>query len=407
MASTLALGDSGYQLLDLDGEPSSNARVSSRTRRDVDQAVVTARGALDDFSIGGNEGAQSVSVSGLTTNLFASLGQGSDTLSLRGTAESAQILLDDSPERAGYVPSLSGNDQFTASSLTGNSYVWAGGGDDTIRVTGSADGALFDLGDGNDVLRVSGSSAGLNVAAGAGDDSLQFNGGVGSADGSTSRIDAGAGNDTVVINGGVVNTDVFLGLGNDSLVVRGGGEAFGVDADVGSDTIALSGDFTDAYLGLGGGDRVRVDGSFSGSVESTSSADTLVFGSYSNVSSSVFAMGDGNDSLVFGAVLADTLIDLGAGDDTIVFGAYSAMLETTLDLSGGGADQIYLATDLARDDFGYQNLDKFVITGADDNDVLWVGSSTLSKYGYNSGEGVWTQRDIATGATLDDTLHFG
>ena len=402
MASTLALGSSGYALLEMDGETASNAaRVSARSRRSVDQAVVTGRGTLDDLGVGGDGGSQNVSIRGVTTDLIASLGGGSDTLSLRGDAENAQIFLDETS-----AGSAGGSDQFTASSLSGDSYVWAGGGDDTIRVTGSSDGALFDLGDGDDVLSVSGSSANLNVAAGAGDDSLQFNGGVGDAAGSTSRIDAGAGNDTVVLNGGVANTDIFLGAGNDSLVVRGGGEAFGVDASQGADTISLSGDFTYTYLGLGGGDRVSVDGLFSGSVESNASGDTLVFGSFSDVSESVFAMGGGNDSLVFGAAVNDTLIDLGAGDDTIVFGKYTSMSYTEVDLSGGGADQIYLATDMTSDEFGYLNLENFVITGASEDDVLWVGSSILTKYGYDGG-GDWTQRDIASGSSSGDTLNFG
>jgi hypothetical protein len=283
MASTLALGSSGYALLDKEEAPSNAAKVSFRSRRNVGQAVVTPRGSLEDFGIGGDAevlaGSQKVSVRGGTDWLTASLGAGSDTLSLSGEATNAHIYLDDTPEKPlGYEPpsdASDGSDRLTASSLR-DSYVWAGGGGDTIRMTGSADDTLFDLGSGGDVLSVSGNSKALNVAAGAGNDSLQFNGGLGGTTlsggtddlpGANSRIDAGAGDDTVVINGGVLNTHVFLGDGNDSLVVRGGGDALGVDASQGSDTISLSGDFNDTYLGLGGGDRVSVDGDFSGSVE--------------------------------------------------------------------------------------------------------------------------------------------
>jgi hypothetical protein len=411
MASTLALGSSGYDLLEAD----SNAKVSARVRRGVDQAVVRAKsGVLDGFGIGGDVDRQNVSLRAETTDLRASLGGGSDSLSLGGGAENALILLDDAPDDrpADYQASDDGNDQLTATSFSSvgdfQSYVWAGGGDDTIRVTGSADGTLFDLGDDDDVLNVSGSSANLNVAAGAGDDSLQFNGGVGASVGSTSRIDAGAGSDTVVLNGGVENTDIFLGAGDDSLVVRGGGKAFGVDASQGADTISLSGDFTKTYLGLGGGDRVSVDGLFSGSVESNSSGDTLVFGSYSTVENSIFAMGGGNDSLVFGSTVDDSFIGLGAGDDTVVFGKWAQAWRTEVDLSGGGEDHIYLGFDLASDgNGGFENFENFVITGAEDDDVLWVGSSTLERYGYSTTGGGWIATDQESTSTFNPNILSG
>jgi hypothetical protein len=135
------------------------------------------------------------------------------------------------------------------------------------------------------------------------------------------------------------------------------------------------------------------------------SADTLVFGSSSDVSDSFFAMGGGTDSLVFGADVSNTFIDLGLGNDTIVFGQNSSMFNedtsTVVDLSKGGADHIYLATD-------FEWLENFVITGASDDDVLWVGSSTLTRYGYATSDG-WTERHFETGLEkgTGNTLNLG
>lgn len=436
-ASTLALGSTGYTLLEVDdadvtsaegGTAPGGLRVTSRGRGSNYSTDVRARRSSDtiDFlGIGSTEAtdqsSSNVSISAFTTELQAALGDNDDTLRLNRDADGATILMD---QVEGGAVVGTGEDMLLASGDLTNSYVATGGGDDTVRITGAADGTVFELGDGRDSLIVSGASTDVQVSAGDDDDFIQFRGQL-----DYSAIDAGSGDDTVILAAGMYGTidqeitdaSVSLGDGNDSLIVRAFSEGLTVSADdaltpsSGRDTIDFDGSNYGSKVWLGGGDRLTIEGDFlEGRIGSSSSAgtgDTVVFGASSYVSnydgsydSLAAELGAGNDSVVFSGVFDTANVDVGAGADTIVFGANSEFIYGDLNL-GGGADQVYFRTAYSGDATSDLDLDgrfeSFRITGASDDDILYVGSGSYTAFYYDTAQGYWETQDGT------DTLRFG
>jgi hypothetical protein len=120
----------------------------------------------------------------------------------------------------------------------------------------------------------------------------------------------------------------------------------------------------------------------------------LVFGAGSSVTNTSFALGAGNDSLVFGNTVfgdssSSSLISLGGGNNTLTFGSTSYVGNYNIDLASGLADTISFVGGLS----SYSNV---VITGADSSDVLYVGSTQYSYVADNT----WQQINGT------DTLQF-
>ena len=97
---------------------------------------------------------------------------------------------------------------------------------------------------------------------------------------------------------------------------------------------------------------------------------------------SSFEMGQGDDSLVFGGSVRNAEVSLGLGADSVEY--LGNILGSNLNLGGEGsmpdgqADTIMIAGD--------SSITGLVITGADENDTLFIGSS---EYTYNTSDNRW------------------
>jgi len=408
MAKTLSLGQAGYQLLEADSpSPVLGSTVTTAMRGTTASRIFdvrnTVKGAtIDNLSIGTDytgtytaATTSTVNVYDPTAGLQANLGDGRDTLNLFGNADAASIEMD-----ATDASGNGGADLLNAQKAFTNSSVTTGLGNDTIRVGGVADGSSFYMGAGNDSLYVAGASQGVYADGGAGSDFITFVG---------SQTDAlafgGEDNDSITFTGGLTGTNSGLsafelgsagidaGAGNDTIVfgTTSSSSYFFVSTGDGVDVLQLNGFVSNAGIWLGGDNPTATAGrdsvsfggtSFSGSsiASNNTLGDTVVFGASSAVDTSTFTMGSGSDSLVFGGGFNSSAIDLGLGADTLTFGTNSFVGSSIFNLGNdGSADVIsFLGGSAAYTDI--------TITGADENDVLYIGSI---QYGYVASTDSW------------------
>lgn len=418
-AQTLSIGQAGYTLDPATpSEPGTSITAASRgttASRIFDVRSAAGQGpVIENLGIGANNGAAYTAVQTSTVNAYdatsglqANLGDGRDTLNLFAAADGASIELD-----ATQVSPGGGNDLLNAQSDFINSSVAAGLGNDTVRIGGTANGSSFYLGGGNDSLYLVGSSEGVYVNGDAGSDTLFFvgtqaNGLVYGGDGADSITFL---NGTPGGNSGLVGTYEFgsagvdSGSGNDTIVfgVNSSSDNFALNTGSGADVVQLNGSVIGAQISLGSetgaakGDSLSMTGTMiDSSVTSGNTAgDVLVFGAGSSVTNTSFALGAGNDSLVFGSTVfgdssASSLISLGGGNNTLTFGSTSYVGNYNIDLASGLVDTIsFLGS--------YSNV---VITGADSSDVLYVGST---QYSYVAQDNTWQQLN----STSSDRLRF-
>ena len=417
MASTLSLGSAGYDLLDPIGQLQSIGRSGSafQLKSKVAGTTIDQLGVADT-----GVGSSNVNVFGSVSNFQAALGDKADTLSIFGDVNGGFIYLDDKNSSGSFNDILNVQGNLRSSGQSDNQ-IYGGGGNDTIRIAGSAEDASIFLGLGNDSLVISGSSVNVDIK---GDDDGSFNGNDyiefrGTA--TDTSVNSGGGNDTVIFSKGLsstvseLNSDPFntlnavsglaaveLGSGNDSLVLGNGTyENATFNTGSGKDTISLG----SAYLSnvrieldgawdtspnggfeqnLAGGDKLTsgLNSSFFETQFSSNNSlgDTLVFGSGNSFYDTGFNLGQGNDSLVFGSGSAfiESTINTGEGADTIVFGANSSYSNLTLDLGNDSKiDFVRFAADPTSD---------IRITGASDGDVLIVGAQY---YNYSTSSDSW------------------
>jgi hypothetical protein len=418
-AQTLSIGQAGYTLNPATPpEPGSSITAASRgttASRIFDVRSAASQGPLiQNLGIGANNGAAYTAVQTSTVNVYdatsglqANLGDGRDTLNLFAAADGASVELDATQVSAG-----GGNDLLNAQSDFINSSVAAGLGNDTVRIGGTANGSSFYLGGGNDSLYLVGSSEGVYVNGDAGSDTLFF---VGTQ--TNALVYGGDGADSITFlngtpggNSGLVGTYEFgsagvdSGSGNDTIVfgINSSSDNFALNTGIGSDVVQLNSSISDAQISLGSdvsgakGDSLSMTGTmFNSSIASgNTGGDVLVFGAGSSVTNTSFALGGGNDSLVFGSTVygdisSPTLISLGGGNNTLTFGATSYVDGYNIDLANGLADTISF-----QGSFG----DNVIISGANTSDVLYVGSS---QYSYVAADNFW--ENIANSS---DTIRF-
>jgi hypothetical protein len=107
--------------------------------------------------------------------------------------------------------------------------------------------------------------------------------------------------------------------------------------------------------------------------------DSLVFGSATQFLDSAISLAGGNDSIVFGtnSVINGSNINAGTGADTLVFGSNTTFTDTWINLGNsdgtgdGLADRIYFNAISA-------DLSQVQITGADNNDILYIGATAYA-----------------------------
>lgn len=375
-----------------------------------------------------------VNIFSSVSDFEAALGDQADTLNIFGNVSGSLIQLDNKADPTGNYNDILNIQGNLIAGDNGNNTIYAGGGNDTIRIAGKAEDANIFLGFGNDSLVISGNASNVDVkgddlGAPNGNDYIEFQGNA-----FNTRVNAGGGGDTVIFSKGL-STDqsdlssdsitlsdglptpltglaaVELGSGNDSLVLGKGAyfENATFNTGSGSDTISIgSAQFNNVKFQLDGFHDTATNGgseqNFSGGDKITSAAntwftgtnfssnniagDTLVFGSGNIFTDTNFYLGQGNDSIVFGSGSTfnnyndiGSTINAGLGADTIVFGSGTSFFDnTTLNLGNDGVQDIvrFAANSFTPD---------IRIVGADNNDVLFVGTDA---YRYDTSNHFWT-----------------
>lgn len=408
-ASTLALGSSYYELLD---QVSVSQSGKSTLIRNTNADGIAP---IEGLGIAGTSGIENVSLRGNVEDLFVNLGGSRDTLNVLGDIENAQILLDE--ELNGAEVSGQGNDLLNISgSLTSSqgstNSIWAGGGNDTIRIAGLVENTQIHLGSGDDSLVIGDNASDVYVAGAGGLDYIEFRGMA-----TDVIVNLGDDSDTVVFRqefaGDSFDDDIFataaveLGGGNDSLILSSGARNAEINTGSGNDTVRLTGTFDSASFHLDGtlesnligGDLITASSGtqfYNTSFTSFNlNGDTLLVGTGAGFLDSEIFFGSGDDSISFGSgsSIFDATFSLGGGADTLVFGSGSILGNVLIELGDDYDIDLVRFSDTV-------SLDGVTIRGAGTGDILYIGADQYF-YG-NSGsdtmlvgyEGVtnWYQR---------------
>ena len=419
-ASTLAIGSSSYELLELLGDgtasstPSTAAAVSQSGNRVTLQGPGGTISETRIINTGTNRAGTTDGLGSdqnLNLNVFSNLldvsirsQEGDDTLRLYGNLDSSNSL-----SRGGVngpnngVFTGNGNDNVTIRGSVDSQVIDGGSGSDTIRISGTVEDSYIFGGDGSDNISVRGNISDSYVNTGAGNDYSEFQ------STATNLIFQGdAGNDTVIFRQSVVSnsvsgdgtSSVFTGTGNDVLTFENGARGTSINTGTGNDTLLMRGEFYNDTINLSveaasqtpaGSDYLFASSNSifdSSSILSNNTAgDTLVFGASNTFINTDFILGSGNDlinfganALMYGASGSALGVDLGAGNDTIVFGAGGNF--TGLEVSlGGGADVIRFVGATSSD---LGTLSGY-ISDASSEDTLYIGSVAYSYDGSSWG----------------------
>ena len=398
-ASTLALGQSTYELLDIDGDDygdyAENVSVSKRGSSALIRNDEPGGSPVENFGIGvtsaniqDSSSNDNINIRGDFNDLTVDVGRGRDAVNISGDLSDVQLILDDqnSAEQFNDRLYIRGDVQSSESNISDiRNGIWTGGGNDTVRISGQVNDTDVALGAGNDSLLVDGSSERLYVSGDEGRDFIELRD---SAD--DAIIQAGDDNDTVVLRGNLYGTGfssisesydqtaaVDLGDGNDSLVLGGGSENAQVNTGSGSDTVRLSGfvGSTDFYLdGPSGSSQSEVeegnlltlsnvtipsnvnildiDSALTQS-EDDEGGDLLTLSNgtiFDNVSVSSSFSGIDGDTMVVGAQSSfyDSEFILSSGNDSLVFGSEFVDMDSYIDL-GSGSDTVVFGSNALLD----------------------------------------------------------
>ena len=429
-SATLSLNSAGYTLVEyLDGGDEDQLTASKAGK--THQIKSTVKGnTIDALGISADQSSNNVNIFASVSNFRATLdgdypaytpniSGNADTLNIFGNVSGSEIELDDSwinPGNFNDVLNIQGDlNSVDGGSSSVDNKIYAGGGNDTIRISGSTENSNIFLGAGNDSIVIGGNATNVDIKGDEyefinGNDYIEFRG-----EATDVRVQSGGGSDTVIFSKGLgssvpdLTSDSFnvlsglaaveLGSGNDSLKLgKGTYENATFNTGSGTDTISIaSGTFTNVNFqldgawdttyndeldyNLAGGDKLTsaTNTWFTGTNFSSDNVagDTLVFGSGNIFTDTNFYLGQGNDSIVFGSGSTfnnwndiGSTINTGLGADTIVFGSGASFFDnTTLDLGNDGAEDIvrFAANSFIHD---------IMIVGADDNDLLFVGTDS-------------------------------
>lgn len=458
-SATLSLGSAGYNLLEAISSPvvsqlnvskaGNSYQIKSNVKGEAIDGLGLTTGAFvtnpsqstSDWLQKPGSTVESSFLTSSNVNIFsdvsnfnASLGAQADTLNIFGSVSGSLIELDNKDDATGNFNDILNIQGDLKSGSNDINTIFSGGGNDTIRIAGSAEDANIFLGFGNDSLVISKDATNVDVKGddsgdANGNDYIEFRGNA-----FNTRVNSGGGADTVVFAKGLKSDQsdlgsdntyfndglptpltglaaVELGSGNDSLVLGKGAyfENATFNTGSGNDTISIgAAEFSNVKFQLDGFHDTGTNGidaqNFTGGDKLTSATntwftgtnfssnniagDTLVFGSGNIFTDTNFYLGQGNDSLVFGSGSTfnnlndiSSTINTGLGADTIVFGSGTSFFDnTTLNLSNDGVEDIvrFAANSFTPD---------IRIIGADNNDILFVGTDA---YRYDTSNHFWT-----------------
>ncbi|MEM6381041.1 MAG: matrixin family metalloprotease [Pseudomonadota bacterium] len=370
---------------------------------------VILAGPGDDIILGGDsffddavDYVDTVSFSGVTSNVWASLGQAQWRNGQFVNSESSQT----GGDRIDNVNNLiggNGNDDFTGNQF-GN-VLSGGNGADMLNGQGGADILNGNIGNdtanggaGNDIVRGQNGTDVLN--GGDGNDTLEGGSGTDTLNGGdgNDNLNGGGGPDT--LNGGD-DDDLMIGsAGNDTLNGGGGNDRlFG-----GADFDTLNGDAGNDFLSGGASNDILSGGSGNDQLDGGDGNDNLngdggmdlLFGS------------SGNDVMVGGA--DDDTLDGGVGNDRLFGGAgndISRGREGADFISSGSGDDLLEGGSGNDSLFGGFGVDRMF--GEAGNDFLQAGASDDRLFG-GSGDDTLDGReddDLLSGGSGTDTLIGG
>jgi hypothetical protein len=373
VASTLALGQASYDLLD--------ALVTSSTNKDS-SITETIRATKRGGTITGKQSAEGDAAVAFSAN-FGEI----STLNVADLSEGLNISDADAHEYTEFTEGLNaninffsnaenaqvslgaGDNRFNAARAFTNSTVSALGGSDTVRIGGDASGSQILLGDGDNNVTISRAASDLDVHVGTGDDSLLFLGKLTDDAYGANYIYTHEGSDTLRLIGGVDgNYTIGLGSGDDNVIFGANSisSGFYLETAQGNDLITLGKGTENANITFGYA---------AGPI--TTGSDTLVLGVGADITNStITSMQTGGDSLQLSGYIFGSDFYLGTGADKI-------------DLLGTGLySSIDLGYDNSVDTVTFSDASGYfdnVINNFGSQDVLIIGGYT---YGYNDIDGV-------------------
>ena len=318
MASTLALGQAQYDLLEIeppsDGAPEGNG-VLENSGEGVVRLFADESGEVSNIDVGITFQPQNGS-------------QHIDALNVYGNARNLNI-------RDSVPNALDGNSNHNDFALENNS---------NINFIGNVEDSEVALNGGNDRLNISKEFVGGHVTATNGSDTIRV-GGIAVE----SEFLLGEDDDMLILGRGGMGVDAALGDGNDSAMILGKleeGDAEGYFIELGIDNSTGMNNVLD--MGKGDDKALLLDG-VQGAVEVQlgEGEDTVIFGRNSQSEGFKLGTGSGEDSVVLGQVTEHTSIDLGhdSAGDTVVLGVGSLLANSSIS-SANGRDSLSLAGDL-------------------------------------------------------------
>ena len=376
-SSTLSLGSSAYELLEVlsDGSASTTASndavVRDRSNGKVDLLSTTRGGLIGDATATDNgvgitaSAAIDLKVMAASDELqFSAADVGATNGTESGTSYADKVRLFGNAEKAD-LQTGGGADNIAALREFTNSQLSSGSGNDTIRIGGKADGSTIMAGAGDDKITIGRASNAVDLTAGDGADTVTFNNKLTTSEAlqSVSYSD-GSGGEAATQFSNLID----LGSGNDQANFKDGIEASG----------------TSRYrVAAGSGD------------------DTITFG-YNSTTDGVDLLSQaGNDSITLGSSTLNSTINLGndAGSDTLVLGTNASMINTTITSGNSGGDNISMVGDLSYDDSSYLSQ---LGSGADN--VSFTGTTDFAGSTWKLGGGNDTLTMTGTGSFIDTNI---
>ena len=448
-ATTLALGGSSYELLDLLENPGGGSgtavsgpltsaggpfvKGTSDTRgavlRSGNKRVVNLRssdprdGTIENLGIGVDGGTAN---DNNTTNIFANVseftsiqGALNDTLNIFGNASGAQIFTDEGvipPNGSSLVnesDSSAGDDLVRIQGdLSGSEYnssrstIYTDDGDDTIRISGNVSDSNIFLGNQNDVLDIRGNISGSYISTDGSGSTYDDDSNASTPEVPSDDASAGNGNDYVRIGGTAQNTIIQTYGGNDTVLI--GGQFSGtagapkngaIELGDGLDSLVFNDGALNAQFNTGiGSDTVNLSGNFVNTSFYLGNDSTASPGDYfssgrngSFTNSTISSKNASGDTLIFGSgsTFSNSDIFNSSGADSVVFGSGLNFFSSDI-RSGGGGDTLVFGANTT-----------FY------NSTLDLGSNSSADQIYFSANNSDLSGLSITGADTNDTLFIG
>jgi len=302
---------------------------------------------------------------GSSTQAFVPQDSGSNRLDIRGDlggglGASANLFTDSEySDGRSQITGDNGKDTVSISGEVQDTNFYLAGGNDSLLIGGASKDVYVNTGAGNDIVEFRGTTGNIIVQTDDGNDTVIFKQNLyGQISDVTSAVELGAGNDSLTLANGASYAEINTGSGKDTMRLTGTFDTteFYLGDGVG-DSISISSNsrFYDSNFGSINtvGDTLIVGSGSSwtnSDISFDSGKDSLVFGSNSSFIDSNISLGDNADTLVFGSntIFDNTTIDLGNDNatDVLRFGSDFQYEDVTFVGYDSNIDRIYIGGEL-------------------------------------------------------------